>query len=57
MSIEVKTVSNESFNKLCEIAKLTDEQESKCKSLSVSCDKLGLLEVKVEYYVTEEINQ
>lgn len=54
MSIEVKAVSNENFNKLCEIAKLTDEQKSKCKSLSVDCDKLGWLEVKVEYYVTED---
>ena len=54
MTTEVKTASIENFKKLCELAGLTDEQMNYCRSITVSSEKFGWLEVEVEYSVPSE---
>lgn len=54
MTTEVKPVNIENFKKLCEVAGLTEEQQKYCKSITVSSEKFGWLEVNVEYSVPSE---
>lgn len=49
-----KTVSQEQFKKLCEVAGLTEKQMNLCKSITVSCEHFSMLEVSVKYYVDAE---
>lgn len=53
MTTELKTVSQEQFKKLCEVAGLTDEQIKYCKSITVSSGEDFGLFVDVKYYKFE----
>lgn len=54
MTVKVKPVNIENFKKLCELAGLTDKQMNYCRSIAVSSEKFGWLEVEVEYSVPSE---
>lgn len=53
--IEVQTLGNEKFFELCKLAGLTKEQTMTCKSIVVSCESFGHVNVKVEYSAIGEI--
>lgn len=54
MKSETVKIDVEKFNKICDVAELSDEQRDSCGFISIECRKHGYMVVKVEYIVMAE---